>query len=164
MEEAKKTPEGKGVGGPKGSAEFLQNPEEITEWVSIAIIEKDGKFLIGERDKEAYRGKWGFPGGKLKDDETPVRGLERELDEELGVQVVEAQPLLEWDCKLPDGKFFHLIAFRCKIVGDPKPKVHRKLRLASVDEMLEYDLIQGNVELLIALKSIALAGKKALKS
>ena len=55
--------------------------------VVAGVIEKGGKVLIARRRNEGiFGGLWEFPGGKLEDDEDPVRGLERELAEELGVQ------------------------------------------------------------------------------
>jgi 8-oxo-dGTP diphosphatase len=53
--------------------------------VVAAVIERDGRFLAARRKSGGIGGDWEFPGGKLRDGETPERGLERELREELGV-------------------------------------------------------------------------------
>lgn len=45
---------------------------------------------------------WEFPGGKLKPGETAIVALERELKEELGVQVQKAEYLLTLDHDYPD--------------------------------------------------------------
>jgi 8-oxo-dGTP diphosphatase len=53
--------------------------------VAAAVIEREGKVLVARRKAGGLGGAWEFPGGKLRDGETPERGLERELREELGV-------------------------------------------------------------------------------
>lgn len=147
----------------RGVIEFPRSPEEITARVAIAIIEKDGKFLIYRREKErSYVGKWAFPGGKLEVKETAKEGLVREVREELGVAVGDIRPFLEWDYKFPDGNIFHLIGFRCEVVGDPKPLVASELQWVSTEEMLQYDLLESTGPIFTALQSIELAGKRAL--
>jgi 8-oxo-dGTP diphosphatase len=56
--------------------------------VAAAVIERDGKVLIARRRREAGSGgSWEFPGGKVEYGETPEKGLEREIAEELGVNI-----------------------------------------------------------------------------
>jgi 8-oxo-dGTP diphosphatase len=52
---------------------------------AAALYDADGRVLLQEYVKPAYRGYWEFPGGKLEDGETPAAALVRELREELGV-------------------------------------------------------------------------------
>lgn len=50
-----------------------------------AIVEKDGKMLLGKRTgKILESGKWGLPGGFLDRDETAAQAVLRELLEETG--------------------------------------------------------------------------------
>ena len=55
--------------------------------VVAAIIERaDRRLLIGQRRKtDSSPLKWEFPGGKVREGETPEAALARELREELGV-------------------------------------------------------------------------------
>ena len=48
---------------------------------------KDGKILLGRRDKEPNRGKWVLPGGKIEFGETHQQAAAREAQEELGIEV-----------------------------------------------------------------------------
>ena len=54
---------------------------------ACALIDADGRVLVAERPAgKSMAGLWEFPGGKLKDGETPEACLIRELREELGVE------------------------------------------------------------------------------
>ena len=56
--------------------------------VTAAIIERYGKFLIAKRSsKISLPNKWEFPGGKVKEGETPEECLQRELLEEFEIDV-----------------------------------------------------------------------------
>ena len=64
--------------------------------VAGAIADAQGRVLVSRRPEGVHQGGlWEFPGGKLEPGETPQRGLERELAEELGIQVLESRPLLQ---------------------------------------------------------------------
>ncbi len=64
--------------------------------VAAAVIERpDGSFLLGQRAPDTfYPGYWEFPGGKVEAGETPHDALVRELQEELGIEVLRADPWL----------------------------------------------------------------------
>jgi len=56
--------------------------------VVAAVIEKDNKYLIAQRNRNkhfAYH--WEFPGGKVNDDENFENALEREINEELSINI-----------------------------------------------------------------------------
>ena len=72
---------------------------KITE-VAAAVIERPAaegvtEFLLGQRAPGTfYPGFWEFPGGKVESGETPHDALVRELHEELGIEVLRADPWL----------------------------------------------------------------------
>lgn len=54
--------------------------------VCAAVIKREGKFLVAQRNKAGHLGgKWEFPGGKVDESETHWSCLKRELEEELCV-------------------------------------------------------------------------------
>ena len=58
---------------------------------AVALVDRDGRVLLARRpDGKEMAGLWEFPGGKVKDGETPERALMRELDEELGISTWES--------------------------------------------------------------------------
>lgn len=59
------------------------------------LIDAAGRVLIVERPPGKIAAlKWEFPGGKIEPGETPREALDRELHEEIGIEVREARPLL----------------------------------------------------------------------
>ena len=57
--------------------------------VAVALIDVDGRVLLARRPAgKSMAGLWEFPGGKVHEGETPEAALIRELDEEIGIDVV----------------------------------------------------------------------------
>jgi 8-oxo-dGTP diphosphatase len=56
--------------------------------VAVALVDADGRVLLAERPAgKPMAGFWEFPGGKVREGETPEAALIRELKEELGIDV-----------------------------------------------------------------------------
>jgi 8-oxo-dGTP diphosphatase len=56
--------------------------------VAVALVDADGRVLLAERPTgKSMAGLWEFPGGKVREGETPEAALIRELKEELGIDV-----------------------------------------------------------------------------
>jgi len=62
--------------------------------VAVAVIKReDGKILFTERPAgKACAGEWEFPGGKVEAGESARQALEREIREELAINITEARP------------------------------------------------------------------------
>jgi 8-oxo-dGTP diphosphatase len=57
---------------------------------ACALVDADGRVLLTERPAgKAMAGLWEFPGGKIEAGERPEETLIRELNEELGIVVLE---------------------------------------------------------------------------
>ena len=56
--------------------------------VVAAIIIKNGKYFIAQRNKHKHMGlSWEFPGGKVENGETFENALKREIKEELNINI-----------------------------------------------------------------------------
>jgi A/G-specific adenine glycosylase len=61
----------------------------------VAIIKKDSKYLIQKRpSKGLLAGLWEFPGGKRRGSESLLQALQREIKEELGVEIENQEYLI----------------------------------------------------------------------
>ena len=63
--------------------------------VAVGVVVVSDRILITQRSTDVDQGGfWEFPGGKIEPGESQRQGLDRELKEELGVEVVSASPLV----------------------------------------------------------------------
>lgn len=76
-------------------------PDRSVVEVAVGVLVRpDGAFLLTSRPTgKAYAGYWEFPGGKLETGESVEQALQRELQEELGIQIGAAQP---WKVEMVD--------------------------------------------------------------
>ncbi len=113
--------------------------------VVAGLIEHGGKFLIAQRPSGDWmEGYWEFPGGKLHPFEDPRKGLEREIQEELSLQVqaVEVEEVLLH--RYPDRTVL-LLFFHCKVMaGEPSSCLGQTLRWASPSEMAEMKFLPAD--------------------
>ena len=92
--------------------------------IAIAVVEYDGRFLIGRRPQGvALAGVWEFPGGKVEIGETAAECAARECLEEAGV-AIEVQGLYSECTHLYEHGLLDLHFFRCRPIDaaqEPRP-------------------------------------------
>ena len=77
------------------------------------LIDAQMRFLLTTRPPgKVYAGHWEFPGGKLEAGETVEQALRRELQEELGIVIWQAQP---WKVDLMDYPHARVRLHFCKV-------------------------------------------------
>ena len=87
-----------GTGDAAAGSSPSARPSSRVEVVAAVITRPDGAFLLGQRPAgKVYAGYWEFPGGKIERGEAPRAALDRELHEELGIEVRSAYPWLTRD-------------------------------------------------------------------
>ncbi len=86
---------------PNTAVEPVIEPASIDEpylHVVAAIIwhpRRPRRFLIAQRQKGKHlEDYWEFPGGKLEPGEARWQGLVREIEEEIGIRILDGSPLL----------------------------------------------------------------------
>ncbi len=106
--------------------------EPITD-VAVGLIEQaDGHILFGQRPEgKPWSGWWELPGGKLELGETAAQALNRELKEELGIEVTESRPWVTRVHRYPTTTVrlaFHRVT---GWLGEPKGLENQQLRWLS---------------------------------
>jgi 8-oxo-dGTP diphosphatase len=77
-----------------------QSARAVVDVAVGVLMQADGQFLLTSRPEgKVYAGYWEFPGGKLEADESVEQALRRELQEELGITIGEAQA---WKTQMVD--------------------------------------------------------------
>lgn len=70
-------------------------PDDVLHVAVGVLFDEQGRVLLARRPLHVHQGGlWEFPGGKIELGETVHTALQRELREELGVDVVSTQPLI----------------------------------------------------------------------
>ena len=108
--------------------------------VAAALVFRGGKLLITQRQADAHLGGlWEFPGGKREPNETFEECLERELQEELGIEVVIGELIESITHKYPE-KTVHLKFFRCRWQRhEPQPLGCTAFKWVTAAELAGYD-------------------------
>jgi 8-oxo-dGTP diphosphatase len=71
--------------------------------VAAVIVDRSHRILLAKRRLDRHQGGlWEFPGGKVERGEEPRAALVRELQEELGIVVQDARPLIKLRHDYPD--------------------------------------------------------------
>jgi 8-oxo-dGTP diphosphatase len=118
------------------------------------VIERsDRRLLIGQRRRsDTSPLKWEFPGGKVRDAESPEVALARELQEELGVTLVKSVEIgrvRHRYAETPDE--LEIRFFVAKIAEDLVPRTFEKIAWVLPKELGAYDFLAANRELIAQL-------------
>jgi 8-oxo-dGTP diphosphatase len=116
--------------------------------VVAAIIERDGKILIGRRMKEQLHPlKWEFPGGKVEPGETPAQALARELEEELAIRGASGREITRYQYTYPGKDPIELFFFRVTTFeGEPHNVIFHEMRWEPPGRLARFDFVEGDVE------------------
>ena len=120
--------------------------------VAAAVIRgADGKILIARRaDTQHQGGLWEFPGGKVEAGESVQAALGRELQEELGITVNTARPLIKVQHDYPDKQVLLDVWEVSSFTGEPHGVEGQPLAWVSPRDLAEYEFPAANQAIVAA--------------
>jgi len=118
--------------------------------VVAAIIERDGKILVGQRTAaQSHPLQWEFPGGKVERGETPEQALARELEEELAITAAASTEIARYQYAYPGKNPIELIFLRVTgYQGEPRNLIYHEMRWQPRVSLAELDFLEGDRQFL----------------
>jgi 8-oxo-dGTP diphosphatase len=121
------------------------------------IRDERGRWLVNCRGRgKPLAGWWEFPGGKSRAGETPRAALDRELKEELGIEVLAAEPLCTLTHDYADKRVLLDVWRVLEHRGEIEAREGQPLRWVTVAQCRELKLLEADwpiVERLAALEA-----------
>ena len=116
--------------------------------VVAAILHRDGAYFATQRGYGEFEGMWEFPGGKIEFGETHDVALKREIQEELGVDIIIEKLLCTTEYDYP---LFHLKlhCYLCNIVsGEIVLREHKSAQWLTVDTLNSVEWLPADKEVI----------------
>ena len=127
--------------------ELMPNTDPEPTQVAVGLVfDTKRRVLIGQRTTPVeLKGKWEFPGGKIKINESDEEALNRELWEEVGIRVVQSAPFMSmiyaYSNTTVNLKFRTVFEYK----GFPVSREQQNIRWVEVDKLHQSDLLPANV-------------------
>ncbi|MEB3182108.1 MAG: 8-oxo-dGTP diphosphatase MutT [Nostocaceae cyanobacterium] len=122
--------------------------------IGVAVIWNDQRqILIDRRRPEgSMGGLWEFPGGKIEPGETVKECIQREILEELGIDIEVGEHVIT-----VDHTYTHLRVtlkvHHCRyLTGTPQPLECDEIRWVSLDDLDSFSFPKANFEIIAALR------------
>lgn len=118
------------------------------------VIAKNQHILLAKRpEHKSLAGLWEFPGGKVEAGEQPYHALCRELDEEVGIQVQQAIPLIQLQHTYTDRVVDLDVWLVDSFEGDAFGREGQLIRWVLPNELDSYPVPDANKAIIDALKA-----------
>jgi 8-oxo-dGTP diphosphatase len=117
--------------------------------VGIIQAKLSDHLLVQQRPEgKPYSGYWEFPGGKIEENESAEAALKRELLEELGIHILQAQPCFSHAHHYPDKTVLLDIWLVTSFKGEPQAKEQQTLCWLNLAEIKKLRVLEGNLALM----------------
>jgi 8-oxo-dGTP diphosphatase len=140
------------------SSHIIRRPDAFV--VAGALFDAQGRLLLAERPPGKHMaGGWEFPGGKREPNEERLDTLKRELDEELGVRIIAAEPLVSYVHEYADRNITLDLWFVTRYEGEPQSLEGQNLRWVKLDELDSVGLLEADAPMVAPLLARASRGR-----
>jgi 8-oxo-dGTP diphosphatase len=124
--------------------------------IGVAVIWNDqGQILIDRRLPESMMGGlWEFPGGKVEVGESVCECIQREIKEELGIEIEVGEHLISINHTYTQLRVT-LVVHHCRhLAGIPQPLQCDEVRWVSLDELQNFEFPEANTQIISTLKNL----------
>jgi 8-oxo-dGTP diphosphatase len=127
---------------------LVRMPEEKPILVTAGIIMNGDQILICQRRRsDAYGLQWEFPGGKVRKGEDLRASLQRELAEELGIEVAVGPEVFRLQHRYPD-RYVEVVFFLVsRYRGEVRNRVFEAIGWVPRAKLPEYNFLEADWEL-----------------
>ena len=131
--------------------ENISIPHKI---IGVAVIWNDQKQILIDRrlPTGAMGGLWEFPGGKIELGETIQECIQREISEELGIEIAVGEHLITIDHTYTHLRVTLTVHHSQHLAGVPKAIECDEIRWVSLDELDNFTFPEANGEIIAALR------------
>ncbi len=130
-----------------------RTPATLVRYVVAALIVRDHPvapevLICQRRPDQPMSLKWEFPGGKIEAGETPEVALQRELNEELGIDATIGDRVAGLRHRYRNGAAVDLQFFVVRqFSGELENKIFNAMRWSPLAALPEYDFLAADVSL-----------------
>ena len=121
--------------------------------VVAAILHRDGAYFATQRGYGEFEGMWEFPGGKIEPGESREVALRREIQEELGIDIIIENLLCTTEYDYPS---FHLTmyCYLCSVTsGEIELREHKSARWLTAETLDSVEWLPADKEVIENIKA-----------
>ncbi len=122
--------------------------------VAVGVIfDSNQRVLLTKRPHQvSHGGYWEFPGGKIKDQESPVEALKREILEEVGLVILTQHQANQIEFDYPDKHVKLFVFYVTQFKGEAKRLTGQlDLRWVNTQDLVTYSFPEANQTIIEAL-------------
>ena len=114
--------------------------------VAVGIVRNAvGEILIAQRPLSKYKGGlWEFPGGKVEQNESSFEALQRELKEEVGIDVIAAENWFQFEYDYTDRVVLLDIWRITQFTGEPHGREGQSVKWILPSQFDQFQFPDGN--------------------
>jgi 8-oxo-dGTP diphosphatase len=134
-----------------------ENPNKKIIKVSCGILYNDkNEILISQRSKKSkeYPLRWEFLGGKFEQGETGEQAMIREIKEEIDLDIINPKLFFTKTHSEQHADIYLEFYIIKEWTGKLKKIVHENLVWEKIEKLKEYDLLDGDLEIVAMLEKL----------
>jgi len=109
------------------------------------VIERNGLILVAQRGSGPMAGKWEFPGGKVKEGESLVDALQREIFEEFRTNIIAGELIDRIKFVVSNRKYELAALYAQHESGEYQLTEHKQLDWVKPENLTQLDLAPADI-------------------